>query len=59
MIAIELRYGGHLGFFENNYFISESITWLEKALMQLAEAIHNDSKEFKRNEFEDKNSGIP
>ncbi|KAK7582185.1 hypothetical protein V9T40_013630 [Parthenolecanium corni] len=45
VIAIELRYGGHLGFFENNYFISESITWLEKALIQLAEAIHNDSKE--------------
>lgn len=44
VIAIELKYGGHLGFFENNCFISESITWLEKALIQLAEAIYKDYK---------------
>lgn len=42
VIAIELPYGGHLAFFENNYFIPESITWLERALIQLAEAIHKN-----------------
>lgn len=45
VIAIELPYGGHLAFFENNFFIPESITWLERALIQLAEAIYKDSLE--------------
>lgn len=44
VIAIELKYGGHLGFFENNCFISESVTWLEKALIQLAEALYKEHK---------------
>lgn len=47
VIAIELPYGGHLAFFENNYFIPESITWLERALIQLAEAIYKDCVECK------------
>lgn len=42
VIAIELPYGGHLAFFENNFFIPESITWLERALIQLAEALYKD-----------------
>lgn len=45
VIAIELPYGGHLAFFENNFFIPESITWLERALIQLAEAIYKDCVE--------------
>ena len=38
VIFVTTRHGGHLGFFEGSMFIPETITWLDKIVVQVADA---------------------
>ena len=39
MIFVETQHGGHLGFFEGNLLVPEAITWLDRVVVQYADAI--------------------
>jgi len=38
-LYIEQKYGGHLGFYEGGYVIPKEITWLDKTVVGLADAL--------------------
>ena len=38
-LYIEQKYGGHLGFYEGGYVIPNQITWLDKSVVSLADAL--------------------
>ena len=38
-LYIEQKYGGHLGFYEGGYVIPNQITWLDKSVVGLADAL--------------------
>ena len=38
-LYIEQKYGGHLGFYEGGYVIPNQISWLDKSVVSLADAL--------------------
>lgn len=36
---LETEHGGHLGFFEGGFVVPNSITWLDRTLVQLAHGL--------------------
>ena len=55
-LYIEQKYGGHLGFYEGGYVIPNQITWLDKSVVGLADALAayaSSGKQMKNNTLED------